>query len=160
MVSRIMIASLALVLTIGSTTAQLAESPAEKIAAAKALFAAAGGRDTAIKAMDQMRTAMAAQLRQANPAQADKLEGVMAKLLAPSHPRVATYLTEVEEAGVKFYAEKFTISEMKAIAEFQSSPAGKKAQQVMPEMMAQIAGPFVRFQQGMIGELQTELRKQ
>jgi uncharacterized protein len=139
--------------------AQKAELPPDKIAAAKALFAAAGGREQASKAMDQMRVAMMAQLRQQDPAQAAKLDSVMAKLLAPDHPRVAAYLAEVEEAGVRFYAEKFSIDEMKAIAEFQGSAVGRKAQQVMPEMMAQIAGPFVKFQQGMLQDLQAEVRK-
>ena len=137
--------------------AQKAPADPARMAAAKELMTAAGGKETAIKAMNQMKDAMIKQLRVAKPAEVASVEGLLNKLLAPDHPRVVTYLNEVEQGALDFYAERFTVDELKAITQFQMSPVGKKFRDLTPELGTVMAGPFIRFQQGMMVEMQQAL---
>jgi uncharacterized protein len=129
-----------------------------RVAAAKELIAATGGTDAAKKSMEQMTAAISAQMRGQNPAQAEKFTAVMTKHLAPEGTIVKTYLTEVSEAFVTFYAANFTVPELAEIKTFQASATGKKFQVLAPQMMSGMAAPMMKMQQSLMVEIQKDLK--
>ena len=68
-----------------------------------------------------------------------------------------TYLADVEEAAAAFYAERFTVEELKAVADFQRSPAGRKFQTETPQLMSVMIPRITKFQQGLIEDMQKGL---
>jgi hypothetical protein len=129
-----------------------------RVAAAKELIAATGGTDAAKKGMEQMTAAISAQMRGQNPAQAEKFAAIMAKHLAPEGTIVKTYLTEVGDAFVTFYATNFTVPELKEVQTFQASATGKKFQSLAPQMMTGMAAPMMKMQQSLMAEIQKDLK--
>ena len=72
----------------------------------------------------------------------------------PDKPRVKQFIADMEDAASKFYAERFTADELKAIVAFQTSEAGKKFQKLTPELVAFIAPRMTAFQEGLIRDMQ------
>jgi hypothetical protein len=137
--------------------ATVALEPA-RVAAAKELIAATGGMDAAKKGMEQMGAAISTQMRSQSPAQAEKFTAIMAKHLAPDGDIVKTYLNEVGEAFVTFYAANFSVAELNEIKAFQTSATGKKFQAIAPQMMAGAAAPMMKMQQSLMTEIQKDLK--
>jgi hypothetical protein len=129
-----------------------------RVTAAQDLIAATGGTDAAKKVIEQMSAAISMQMRAQNPAQTDKYSAAMAKLMAPESPIVKTYLAEVSDGFVTFYAGNFTVAELGEIKTFQSSATGKKFQALAPQMMAGMAAPMIKMQQALMGEIQKEMK--
>lgn len=157
------IAVLAAALTLGFV-AKAQEPGAEtvdpaRLAAAQEVLEIAGSLADMRKAMGVMKTAMIDQTRQTNPAMAEQLGVFLDELLAEGNPRVETYLTEAREALTVFYATRFTVEELNDLKTFYATPTGKKMLAITPEIPAAIAGPLVRFQQGLIQDLQAKMQK-
>jgi uncharacterized protein len=129
-----------------------------RVAAAKELIATTGGTEAAKKGMEQMTAAISAQMRGQNPAQAEKFAAIMAKHLAPESAIVTTYLTEVGDTFVTFYAANFTVPELKEVQTFQASATGKKFQLLAPQMMAGAAAPMMKLQQSLMVEIQKDMK--
>ncbi len=130
----------------------------EVLAAAKAVIDASGGRGEALKAMSSIKGTYLAQLRGQDPAMIEKVQGILAKLMDEKNPQIAAYLEEMEASAIDFYATRFTADELKAIGAFQVSPAGKKFRAIVPELMAAMQPPMMRFQQALSQELQREMQ--
>jgi hypothetical protein len=137
--------------------ANVAPTP-EVITAAKAVIEASGGRAEALKAMSSIKSTYLAQLRGQDPAMLERVQGVLTKLMDEKNPRIAAYLDEMESSALEFYATRFTADELKAISTFQMSPAGKKFRTVVPELMAVMQPPMMRFQQALSQDLQREIQ--
>ena len=143
----------------GAALAQKAPPDPARQAAAKALLEASGGMAQATKAMEQMKIAFINEIRARNPAEAPQAQAFFDEAFSPTNPRIRTYLGEVEAVILAFYAEHFTVAELEAIARFQASPEGRKFQDLAPQMAASIAGPLIRFQDGLMRDMQAK-RKQ
>ena len=138
--------------------AQKVAPDAATIAAAKDVIAASGGRADALKAMSSMKGAYLAQLRGQSPEMVKKIDELMTKYMDDKSPRIQTYLDEMEAVAIDFYASRFTVDELKTIGAFQLSAAGQKFRSVVPELMASMTAPMLKFQQGLSEELQKELK--
>ena len=140
-----------------AVVAKVAPAP-EVLEAAKAVIEASGGRTEALKAMSSIKGTYLAQLRGQDPAMIEKVQGILTKLMDEKNPRIASYLDEMEASAMDFYATRFTADELKAISAFQVSPAGRKFRTVVPELMAVMQPPMMRFQQALSQELQREMQ--
>ena len=89
---------------------------------------------------------------------AKKIDELMTKYMDDKSPRIQTYLDEMEAVAIDFYSSRFTVDELKTIGAFQLSPAGQKFHSVVPELMASMTAPMLKFQQGLSEELQKELK--
>lgn len=154
--------ALALVAPLGASLALAQKAPAVdpvKLAAAKELMAAQGGIDQARKGLQQMTTAMIAEVRRTSPTEADGFAKFMATYVGPDNPKVTKFFEDVLEASTIFYAERCTIEEMKAMAAFMQTPAGKKFVAVAPEAAAVIAPRMIQFQQSLIADVQAAAQR-
>ena len=140
--------------------AQKVAPDAATIAAAKDVIAASGSRADALKAMTSMKGAYLAQLRGQSPEMVKKVDDLMTKFMDEKSPRIQAYLDEMETVAIDFYASRFTVDELKTIGAFQVSPAGQKFRSVVPDLMASMTAPMLKFQQGLSEELQKELKPQ
>jgi uncharacterized protein len=127
---------------------------AARMAAARDLVEATGGVAMAEKAIDEMLAGIINSMRQSNPGAAGDFERVMRTILSPSSPKVKAYLQEIMDVTVNLYAEKFTVEEMKELAAFHRSPVGKKFQNVVPEAMSRMAPAMMKFQTGIMPDVQ------
>jgi hypothetical protein len=138
--------------------AQRAPDPA-RLAAARELVDAMGGVAMAERVVDQMIGGLVDQMRSQNPSAAAEFERIMRTVLAPDSPKVMVYFGEVMEVTTRFYAEKFTIDELRELTAFQRSPLGQKFQRIVPEAMARLAPAMIKFQTGIVPDMQEAMRR-
>ncbi len=132
---------------------------AARLAAARELVEATGGIAMAEKAIDEMLAGIINSMRQTNPAGAAEFERVMRTILSPSSPKVRAYLQEIMDVTITLYAEKFTVEEMRQLSVFHRSPVGKKFQSVVPEAMSRMAPAMMKFQGGIMPDVQDASRQ-
>lgn len=139
-----------------AAAADAAPDPA-RLAAAKELLNAMGGLDQAKSSIPQFVEALAADIQQRD----DKIAAPAAYFLRsetePGKPRVKSFIAEVEATATKFYAQNFTVDEMKVITAFHTSAAGKKFQGETPKLVALMSPIMGRFQQSLIEDMQKGL---
>lgn len=133
--------------------AAAAVDPARQ-AAAEALVAAMGAADQARATIEHLRQALIAHTQATEPAKVIGFAAYADRELAPGSPRMTSYLSEVSKLASNFYAARFTVEEMNAIAAFQKSEAGRKFQALTPELGGQIAERTMRFQADLIRAIQ------
>lgn len=124
------------------------------IAAAEKLVAAMGAEDQARATIDSLKRALIGHMQSTEPAKVVGFTAYADKELAAGSPRVTQYLGEVSRLAVAYYAQRFTVEEMNAIAAFQTSPAGRKFQALTPELGAAIAERTMQFQSDLIRTIQ------
>lgn len=124
------------------------------IAAAEKLVAAMGAEDQARATIDSLKRALIGHTQATEPAKVVGFTAYADKELAPGSPRVTQYLGEVSRLAVAYYAQRFTVEEMNAIAAFQTSAAGRKFQALTPELGAAIAERTMQFQSDLIRTIQ------
>jgi hypothetical protein len=130
-----------------------------KLAAARELVEAMGGVAMAERVVDEMIGGMVNQMRTQNPGAAVEFERIMRTVLGPGSPKVKAYFNEIMEVTTTFYAEKFTLYELRELTVFQRSPVGQKFQRVVPEAMARMAPVMMRFQAGIVPDMQDAMRR-
>lgn len=135
-------------------TAEEAKPDPARIAAAKELVATMGGADQARASIKQFVMALTAEIAQRDEKLAKPAEMFMQLETQPDKPRVKQFIADMEDAASKFYAERFTADELKAIVAFQTSEAGKKFQKLTPEIVAVIGPRMTAFQEGLLRDMQ------
>lgn len=152
-----MLTSLALAaafaLTAAAASAQSAPPDDARLAAAKEVIDAAGGRNEAFKSMAAVKAALVSQLRNQDPAKAERAQKALDAFLVETNPKVVAYLDEMQGVAINFYANAFTTEELKTISAFQSSPAAVKFRAVVPQLSGAMAAPMFRFQHDLMTEL-------
>jgi uncharacterized protein len=138
----------------GAVQAQSTPDP-DRQAAAKDLMAAMNAPEQFHKTLSSVQNLLAQQMK-TQPA-GEKAIALIAKIFDPESPDVKTYLADAENALLTFYAEHFTTDELKEIAAFQRSAAGKKLQASIPEMVGSLGPPLAKFQEGVKTKLVEEL---
>jgi hypothetical protein len=138
--------------------AQRAPDPA-RLAAARELVDAMGGVSMAERVVDEMIGGMVNQMRAQNPGAAAEFERIMRTVLAPDSPRVKAYFSEIIDVTTQFYAEKFSVDELRELTAFQRSAVGQKFQKVVPEAMARMAPVMMKFQAGIVPDMQDAMRR-
>ena len=113
-----------------------------------------GAEDQARATIDSLKRALIGHTQATEPAKVVGFTAYADKELAPGSPRVTQYLGEVSRLAVAYYAQRFTVEEMNAIAAFQTSPAGRKFQALTPELGAAIAERTMQFQSDLIRTIQ------
>lgn len=146
-------------MTAGAALAQMAPPDPARLAAAKDLVAAMGGEDQARASVTAFVDAINADLRQKLPQKAPALEAYLKTEAALDGVRVKDLLAGFQELAVNFYAERFTVDEMQAIAVFHKSAAGRKFQETTPRLMTLLAGRMQDFQGTLMRDLQGQLAK-
>ena len=140
----------------GVAHAQEAAKPAadpQRLAAAKDLLVAFGGLDQAKASIPQFVDMLVADIKQRDDKIAAPAEYFLRTETEVGKPRVTAYLAEVEAAATQFYAERFTVEEMKAIADFHKSAAGKKFQAETPKLLGLMVPMMGKFQQSLIEDM-------
>lgn len=141
-----------------ASTLQAQTSPAadpERQAAAKDLMQAMNVQEQFHKTLASLQNLLSQQLK--SQAGGDKAMAIITKIFDPESQEVKTYLTDAEAALTNFYAERFTTEELKEVAAFQRSPAGKKLQASIPEMVGSLGPPLAKFQEGVKKQIVDEL---
>lgn len=152
-------ALLLLTLPAAGAFAQAAAPDPARLAAAQELVASMGGDDQARASVTAFVDAINADLRQKVPQKAPALEAFLKGELAADKPRLKELLADLQNLAVTFYAERFTVDELKAIAAFQKSAAGRKFQETTPRLMTLLAARMQDFQGSLMRDLQGELSK-
>ncbi len=124
-----------------------------RVAAAKNLLVAFGGLDQAKASIPQFVDMLVADIKLRDNKIAAPAEYFLRSETEPDKPRVKAYLAEVEKAAIDFYAERFTTDEMKVIAEFHTSAAGKKFQAETPKLLGLMVPMMGKFQQSLIEDM-------
>ncbi|MFN3868871.1 MAG: DUF2059 domain-containing protein [Hyphomicrobiaceae bacterium] len=136
--------------TATTLAAALAQQPAApddaRIAAARALVEAMGGEGHAQATVAGLKDALIKHMQSTEPAKVVGFVAYMDRELAPTGPRVAAYMADVQRIAVDFYAQRFTAAELEQIAAFQKSEAGRKFQALTPEVGQAIAQRSMQFQ--------------
>ena len=101
-----------------------------------------------------MRATLVTQMRNSDPSKADKADKNLEAFIREDNPRFAAYLDEMQGLAINFYASSFSTEELKTIATFQASDAGKKLRAAVPELSAAMAAPMFRFQHELMSEMQ------
>ena len=138
--------------------AQPAPDPT-RLDAARELVDAMGGVSMAERVVDQMIDGMVGQMRAQNPRTAADFERIMRTALGHGSPKMKAYLNEIMVVMTAFYAEKFTLDELREITVFQRSPLGQKFQAVVPEAMARMTPVMMKFQAGIVPDMQDAMRR-
>jgi uncharacterized protein len=138
--------------------AQRAPDPAQ-LAAARELFEASGGVGAAERVVEEIIAGMVNQMRQANPAAAAEFERVMRTILSPRSPKVQAYFNDIMEVTTNFYAENFTIEELRDLTAFQRSAVGQKFQRMLPQAMARMGPALMKFQASVAPDVQDAMRR-
>lgn len=152
-------ALLLLTLPAAGAFAQAGAPDAARLAAAQELVASMGGDDQARASVTAFVDAINADLRQKVPQKASALEAFLKGELAADKPRLKELLADLQKLAVTFYAERFTLDELKAVTAFQKSAAGRKFQETTPRLMTLLAGRMQDFQGSLMRDLQGELSK-
>lgn len=156
-------AALAVILAVPSVPAALAQQPAApaamaidpaRLAAAEALVAAMGAAEQARATIEHLRQALIGHMQATEPNKVIGFTAYADRELAPGSPRMTAYLTDVSRLAAYFYAARFTVEELNAIAAFQKSEAGRKFQALTPELGGQIAERTMHFQAELIHAIQ------
>lgn len=148
-------AVLALAMAAGAAFAQGTPPDADRQAAAKDLMAAMNVEEQFNKTLTSVQSLLTQQIKtQPNN---EKAVALIGKIFDPSSPDVKAYLVDAEAALTGFYAERFTTEELKEIAAFQRSAAGKKLQASIPDMVGALGPPLGKFQESVKKQLVEEL---
>ncbi len=134
--------------------AQTAPDP-ERQAAAKDLMAAMNVQEQFHKTLTSVQNLLSQQMK-TQPG-GEKAIALIGKIFDPESQDVKTYLTDAEAALLTFYTERFTTEELKEIAAFQRSGAGKKLQASIPDMIGALGPPLGKFQESVKKQLVDEL---
>ena len=136
----------------GAAIAQQAtpEPDAAHVAAATELVSAMDAKTQALTSVEQLRQALIMRIQASEPKKVVGFTAYADKEMRPDSPLVKQFLTDMENIAVQFYARNFTPDEMKAIAVFQKSEAGRKFNRVTPELGGLIATRMGRFQTDVI----------
>lgn len=124
-----------------------------RLAAAKELLVAFGGLEQAKASIPQFVDMLVVEIKLRDEKIAAPSEYFLRSETQPDKPRVKAYLAEVEAAASAFYAERFTADEMKAIAAFHTSAAGKKFQAETPKLLGLMVPMMGRFQQTLLEDM-------
>ncbi len=138
-----------------SISVRSAQVTPENKAAAADLLDAMGGMKQARTTIGQLKTGMIADVTRRQPDIAAAFTAFVEKELAPDSARVTSYLKDIEKIAVDFYAETFTVAEMKEVAAFQRSAAGKKFQRQSPELLQVMTPRMMQFQRDLIRDVKT-----
>jgi len=125
-----------------------------RLAAAKAVIDSAGGRAETLRYMNQTKAALVTQMRNQDPAAAERAQKQLDEFLTDANPKVVAFLDEMQGLAINFYASNFSTEELNTIAAFQASSAGTKFRAVVPELMASMAAPMFRFQHELMAVVQ------
>ena len=126
------------------------EPDAARVAAAKDLVKAMDARGQTLASLEQLRQALIMRIQASEPRKAVGFIAYTDKEMDPNGPRVSSFLSDMENIAVQFYARNFTPEEMQAIAAFQQSDAGRKFNKLTPELGGLIAVRMGRFQSDLI----------
>lgn len=137
--------------------AEAAKADPARVAAAKDLLQAMGGIEQARASISQFVEALIAEITSKDQSISGPASLFLRSETQPDRPRVKQFLAGVEEAAAGFYAERFTAEELKTIADFQRSAAGKKFQAETPQLMGVMIPRMTAFQQGLIEDMQKGL---
>jgi hypothetical protein len=149
-----LLAATAIVAGLAGLPAQAQRADAAKLAAARELVDATGGIAMAERVVDEMITGMVQQMRLQNPSVATEFERIMRTVMSPNSPKVKAYFNDIIEVTTQFYAEKFTIDELRQLTAFQRSPVGQKFQKVVPEAMSRMTPVIMKFQNSIAPDVQ------
>lgn len=134
-------------------SARSEEAAGDKQAAAADLLQALGGMEQARKTIAHLKTGMIDDVNRRSPDIAPAFAAFVAKELAPDSARVTSYLKDIEKLAVTFYIENFTVAEMKEIAVFQRTEAGKKFQRQAPLLLQTMTPRMMQFQKELISDV-------
>lgn len=126
------------------------EPDAGQIAAAKDLVKAMDAEGQARSSLEQLRQALIARVQASEPSKAVGYSAYADKAMQPDSALVKSFLSDIDNMAVQFYARNFTPDEMKAIGVFQSSEAGRKFNKLTPELGGLIAARMGQFQSDLI----------
>jgi len=152
--------SMAIAVALMAAAPALAETTAggppddARLAAAKAVIDSSGGRTETLRYMNQTKAALVTQMRNQDPAAAERAGKQLDEFLTDSNPKIQAFLDEMQGVAINFYASNFTTDELNTIATFQASSAGTKFRAVIPELMASMAAPMFRFQHELMSVVQ------
>lgn len=127
-----------------------ADPDAAHVTAAKELVSAMDANTQALASVEQLRQALIMRMQASEPAKVVGFTAYADKEMSPGSPRVKAFLADMENIAVQFYARNFTPEEMKTIAAFQQSPAGRKFNKLTPELGGLIASRMGQFQSDVI----------
>ncbi|MCC0008045.1 MAG: DUF2059 domain-containing protein [Hyphomicrobiaceae bacterium] len=120
------------------------------VAAAQDMVKAMDARGQALASIAQLRQALVMHVQANEPNKVVGFTAYTDKELDPQGPRVAGFLSDLENIAVQFYARNFSIEEMKSIAAFQASEAGRKFNKLTPELGGLVATRMGQFQTDLI----------
>ena len=143
----------------GPAAAQQTQPDADRIAAARALIEAQGGRAQTRKAYDQMMAAMTAEVGRRSPSEAESFQQFVQKHFAAESPRIAGFFDGAIEALVAFYAERCTVEELKAITAFLQSAAGQKLTAIAPEAATVMFPKLLELQKAVAAEVRAAAQR-
>lgn len=126
-----------------------------RAAAAKELVDTMGNTAQAQASIEQFVAALVSDIASKDEKLAKPAELFLRLETQPDKPRVKAYIAETEKLATDFYAERFTTDEMKAIVAFQKSDAGRKFQNLTPELVgAKLVPRITQFQQQLLIDMQ------
>ncbi|HRY06990.1 MAG TPA: DUF2059 domain-containing protein [Hyphomicrobiaceae bacterium] len=120
------------------------------VVAARELVVAMDAKAQTLTSVAQLRQALIMRMQATEPKKVVGFTAYADKEMAAGSPRVTQFLADIENIAVQFYARNFTPEEMKAIAAFQHSPAGRKFNKLTPELGGLIASRMGQFQSDVI----------
>lgn len=126
------------------------EPDAGHVTAAQELVSAMDAKGQALSSIEQLRQALVMRIQASEPKKVVGFTAYADKEMSPDSPHVKQFLADMDNIAVQFYARNFTPQEMKAIAAFQQSPAGRKFNKVTPELGGLIASRMGQFQSEVI----------
>ncbi len=144
----------------------------ERLKVAEQLMALAGSPADAIKLMGNiaptLRDTLTQQLKQSNPqltdAQLKRVIDLQVDVMSKSMSRFTTEIYPVMLSGfMKSYAEKFSLTELNSLYQFQSSELGRKNQQFAMSEIPEMMKPMMAASQKIgaeVGEGIAKLRQQ
>jgi hypothetical protein len=133
---------------------------AAKLAAARELVEATGGAAMAERFVDEMINGMVQQMRVQSPSQAAEFERIMRTVMSPNSPKVKAYFNEIMEVTTQFYAEKFTVEELRQLTAFQRTPVAQKFMKIAPEAMSRMTPAIMKFQNSIMPDVQNAMKGQ
>lgn len=136
-----------------STADEKVDDPA-RLAAARELVTTMGGPAQAQASIQQFVTALLAEITQHDEKLAKPAEVFMQLETRPDSPRFKQFVAEMDGTAAKFYAERFTTEELKAIVAFQTSEAGRKFLKLTPDLVALVGPRMTEFQEGLLRDMQ------
>lgn len=144
----------------GAALAQKSPEPdPARIAAAREMFQAQGGVEQARKGLDATTKSIIEQTRQRNPDIADGLERFLKNYFAPDNDNIKKLLDDVLDLSARFYAERFSVEEMRQLTTFLRSPVGQKFVEAAPLASAAVAPRLIEFQQKLMIALQMAMSR-